>query len=161
MGTASSWAELTPHASPLASTVATASAAMRTARPHRLPTTGMMPVSTRLVVRKTSHGASVHDTARGFTRARCGLSYPVPSAHPRKARASDLSRSVTCRRTVDPWYDQGMAGEPRHKGVGVLGVVKGLKANPRAAATVPRDLSHYLSDVILPTAWYPEREYNV
>lgn len=54
-----------------------------------------------------------------------------------------------------------MVGEPKHKGVGVLGVVKGLKANPRAAATVPKELAHYLSQVILPTAWYPEREYNV
>lgn len=51
--------------------------------------------------------------------------------------------------------------EPRHKGVGLLAIVKGLKANPLAAHSVPPELQHYLTDVILPTGWYPERDYNV
>jgi hypothetical protein len=54
-----------------------------------------------------------------------------------------------------------VAGEPRHKGVGVLAVVKGLKANPQARDSVPRELAHYLTGTILPTGWYPERDYNV
>jgi hypothetical protein len=50
---------------------------------------------------------------------------------------------------------------PKHKGVGLLAVVEGLKANPRAQQHVPESLRHYLSDPILPSGWYPEADYNV
>jgi hypothetical protein len=50
---------------------------------------------------------------------------------------------------------------PRHKGVGVLAIVEGLKATPQAQRHLPESLKHYLEDAILPSAWYPERDYNV
>ena len=51
-------------------------------------------------------------------------------------------------------------GEPKHKGVGVVAVVKGVKASPKATALVPEAQRHYLSDALLPSGWYPERDYN-
>lgn len=51
-------------------------------------------------------------------------------------------------------------GEPNHKGVGLIAVVKGIKSNPRAEAKVPASLAHYLNDPVLLSAWYPERDYN-
>jgi hypothetical protein len=50
--------------------------------------------------------------------------------------------------------------EPKHKGVGVVAIVKGIKANLRARAQVPADLISYMQVPILATAWYPERDYN-
>jgi hypothetical protein len=50
--------------------------------------------------------------------------------------------------------------EPKHKGVGLLAVVKGIKANPHARAQVSAHLVHYLQEPILVTGWYPERDYN-
>lgn len=51
--------------------------------------------------------------------------------------------------------------EPKHKGVGLIAVVKGIQASSRATALVPEALRHYLLDPILPSGWYPERDYNV
>ncbi len=65
------------------------------------------------------------------------------------------------RLALPGWYDIAVTRpEPKHKGVGVLAVVKGLKANPRALAQVPAQLANYLSQPILPSGWYPERDYN-
>jgi hypothetical protein len=50
--------------------------------------------------------------------------------------------------------------EPKHKGVGVLPVVMGIKANPNARARVPTHLASYMSDPIVATGWYPERDYH-
>jgi hypothetical protein len=50
--------------------------------------------------------------------------------------------------------------DPKHKGVGVVAVVKGLKANPQARACVPPHLAPYLEMPILATSWYPEKDYN-
>ncbi len=69
---------------------------------------------------------------------------------------------VAMLQAVQDWYDWAVGRfEPRHKGVGVLAVVKGIKANPRARAQVPADLSSYLTRPILPSGWYPEHDYNV
>jgi hypothetical protein len=43
----------------------------------------------------------------------------------------------------------------------MLAVVRALKANERAQALVPATLLHYLTDPILPSGWYPERDYDV
>jgi hypothetical protein len=51
--------------------------------------------------------------------------------------------------------------EPKHKGVGFAAIVKGLKASAKAAAAVPEAQRGYLSGAILPSGWYPERDYNV
>jgi hypothetical protein len=51
--------------------------------------------------------------------------------------------------------------EPKHKGVGVFPVVKGIQANPRAEAAVPDAQRSYLAEKIMPSGWYPERDYNV
>ena len=51
--------------------------------------------------------------------------------------------------------------EPKHKGVGILAVVKGIKANPRAKTLIPELLHHYLAEPVLPSGWYPERDYNL
>src|SRR5688572_31793433 len=51
-------------------------------------------------------------------------------------------------------------GEPKHKGVGLVAVVMGLKGSPKATALVPEAQRHYLSDALLPSGWYPERDYN-
>ena len=51
-------------------------------------------------------------------------------------------------------------GEPKHKGVGLVAVVKGVKASPKATALVPEAQRRYLSDALLPSGWYPERDYN-
>jgi hypothetical protein len=51
-------------------------------------------------------------------------------------------------------------GEPKHKGIGLIPVVKGLKANPLARARVPAALSHYFESSVIVSAWYPERDYN-
>lgn len=53
------------------------------------------------------------------------------------------------------------SGGPKHKGVGVLAIVEGLKATPAAQRHLPEALKHYLSEPILPSGWYPERDYNV
>lgn len=50
--------------------------------------------------------------------------------------------------------------EPRHKGVGIVAVIKGLKTSPATRARVPAHLSSYLDETILATGWYPERDYN-
>jgi hypothetical protein len=50
--------------------------------------------------------------------------------------------------------------EPRHKGVGLIPVVQGIKANDAARAQVPPSLAHYLTDRLLPSAWYPECDYD-
>ena len=52
-----------------------------------------------------------------------------------------------------------MAGEPRIKGVAILPIVLGLKTIPRGVAELGPDLRHYLEDSILPSAWYPERDF--
>jgi hypothetical protein len=52
------------------------------------------------------------------------------------------------------------SAEPKHKGVGLLAVVKAIKANPRARTLVPTHLVHYLQEPVLLTGWYPERDYN-
>lgn len=49
---------------------------------------------------------------------------------------------------------------PKIKGVAVLSLLPALKAVPGAAETVPADLQHYLQDAILPSAWYPERDFD-
>jgi hypothetical protein len=36
-----------------------------------------------------------------------------------------------------------------------------LRANPQTHKHVPERLQHYLSDPILPSGWYPEKDYNV
>ena len=54
-----------------------------------------------------------------------------------------------------------MRTEPKHKGVGLAAIVKGLNANAKAAAAVPEAQRGYLSSGILPSGWYPERDYNV
>jgi len=51
--------------------------------------------------------------------------------------------------------------EPKHKGVGLVPVVKGIQANPRAETAVPDAQRGYLADKIMPSGWYPERDYNV
>jgi hypothetical protein len=53
------------------------------------------------------------------------------------------------------------AGEPKHKGTGLLPVVEALKTIPEGRERVPRELRHYLEQRVLPSAWYPERDYNV
>jgi hypothetical protein len=50
--------------------------------------------------------------------------------------------------------------EPKHKGIGLLAVVKAIKVNPRARAQVPAHIEHYLQEPILVTGWYPERDYH-
>lgn len=52
------------------------------------------------------------------------------------------------------------AKTPRHKGTGLLPVVHGLKILPGGRDVVPEHLQHYLSDRLLPSAWYPERDYD-
>lgn len=42
-----------------------------------------------------------------------------------------------------------------------MAVVKGILASPKAAAQVPEAQRRYLTDAILPSGWYPERDYNV
>ena len=49
---------------------------------------------------------------------------------------------------------------PKHKGIGLLPVVQALNAEPRAQAHVPDDLRHYLTLKLLPSAWYPEADYE-
>lgn len=44
--------------------------------------------------------------------------------------------------------------------MGLVAVVKALQGSPRAAAAVPEAQRHYLSAAILPSGWYPERDYN-
>ena len=50
--------------------------------------------------------------------------------------------------------------EPRHKGVGLIPVVQAIHANASAREQVPEDLAHYLTDQLLPSAWYPERDHD-
>jgi hypothetical protein len=52
------------------------------------------------------------------------------------------------------------SGEPKHKGVGLLAIVKGIKANPRARKQVTAQLARYMDEPILATGWYPERDYT-
>ena len=52
------------------------------------------------------------------------------------------------------------ARSPKHKGIGLLPVVQALNAEPRAQAHVPDDLRHYLTAKLLPSAWYPEADYE-
>lgn len=79
----------------------------------------------------------------------------------RNARSHDRAWGRACVACHEHWYDRYVAGEPRHKGVGLLAVVKALKANPHVRDSVPSELQHYLTDSILVTGWYPERDYNV
>jgi hypothetical protein len=55
---------------------------------------------------------------------------------------------------------QVTSGEPKHKGIGVLAVVKAIKARESARAQIPTHLARYLQEPILVTSWYPERDYN-
>ena len=49
----------------------------------------------------------------------------------------------------------------RHKGTGLLHVVKAIKANPKARAAVPSSLLKYLEEPILISDWYSEVDYEV
>lgn len=51
--------------------------------------------------------------------------------------------------------------EPKHKGVGLVQVVKGIQGNSKARLSVPEAQRGYLADKIMPSGWYPERDYNV
>jgi hypothetical protein len=51
---------------------------------------------------------------------------------------------------------------PRHKGTGLLPVVKALKLAPSGPSAVPASLQYYLDDYYVVTSeWYPEEDYNV
>jgi hypothetical protein len=55
-----------------------------------------------------------------------------------------------------------MATVSRHKGVGLLPIVKALKLAPERATAVPAGLRFYLEDhYVVTSEWYPERDYNV
>jgi hypothetical protein len=49
---------------------------------------------------------------------------------------------------------------PKHKGTGLLPIVKALQS-ARGEAAVPEHLRHYLREQIMASAWYPEADYNV
>lgn len=53
------------------------------------------------------------------------------------------------------------AGNPQHKGTGLIPIVEGLRRHPDARALVPKELWHYLDDTVLPSTWYPERHAAV
>jgi hypothetical protein len=50
---------------------------------------------------------------------------------------------------------------PQHKGTGLLPVVHGLRMLPGGRDMVPEHLRHYLERPVLPSAWYPERDYEI
>jgi hypothetical protein len=52
------------------------------------------------------------------------------------------------------------SADAKHKGVGLVPVIKGIKANARARVRVPAHLASYMEVAILATGWYPERDYN-
>jgi hypothetical protein len=50
---------------------------------------------------------------------------------------------------------------PRHKGTGLLPIVKALAHHPAGPAAVPAELKHYLDDYVVSSGWYPEHDYHV
>jgi hypothetical protein len=53
-----------------------------------------------------------------------------------------------------------MPGEnPQHKGTGLIPLVAGLKALPGVRDELPPHLHRYLDEPVLPSGWYPERDY--
>jgi hypothetical protein len=50
---------------------------------------------------------------------------------------------------------------PRQKGTGLLALVKALLMYPGGKEAVPANLQHYFDNSVLPSAWYPEADYNV
>lgn len=56
--------------------------------------------------------------------------------------------------------DDVTLAEPKHKGVGMMAIIKALKANVVARARVPAHLASYLQEPIVATGWYPERDYS-
>ena len=53
------------------------------------------------------------------------------------------------------------AREPKHKGVGLLPVVRALRNVRGARELVQGDLWRYLEQPILASGWYPERDYDI
>jgi len=51
--------------------------------------------------------------------------------------------------------------QPRHKGTGLLPIVKALKHHPAGPAAVPTELKYYLDDHVVSSEWYPEQDYHV
>jgi hypothetical protein len=49
---------------------------------------------------------------------------------------------------------------PRHKGTGLLPIVKALSSSARGQAAVPERLRHYLHGEIVASEWYPEDDYH-
>jgi hypothetical protein len=52
------------------------------------------------------------------------------------------------------------ARSPRHKGTGLLPIVKALSSSARGIAAVPAHLRQYLEGEIVASAWYPEDDYH-
>lgn len=49
---------------------------------------------------------------------------------------------------------------PQHKGTGLIPLVAGLRAHPDVREFLPAELHRYLDETVLPSAWYPERDYT-